>query len=90
MSKPLTFEEVDNWPALGPHTLDPQRVRNLLLEVNGQTKRADMAEVRLAAVLGQRDDLLAALKRLVEEWPDTRERPEFVLEAEDAIAEATT
>ena len=73
-AKPLTISEVDQWPPLGPMNLDPQRVRDVLLELEGQRERAEKAEAQLASITGvtrlelvaaervKRDGLLAALK----------------------------
>lgn len=49
-TKPLSLEEVDNWPSLGPMNLDPQRVRDLLLELEGQRERAEKAEAQVAQI----------------------------------------
>lgn len=83
---PLTISEVDQWPPLGPMNLDPQRVRDVLLELEGQRERAEKAEAQLASITGvtrlelvaaeraKRDGLLAVLKDAREELRLLREK----------------
>jgi hypothetical protein len=60
--KPLTVDEVRDWPALGPLTLDPRRVLALFEALERAEKERDEARTAQAASWNETQALIRAIR----------------------------